>query len=172
LGTASVWRSHILAVPLIVCASASSAQTQRGDGNLSVGGSVHGNITIQVQKEPATSQSGARSSQPARKTRGRARPAAPAIPNRHTDFDGLWAITWSNCRGTETYSLRIQDGVVSLPDRDYRGRVSASGDVHWSGNAVKYGGYIRYAGRLRGSAGSGRFTNTTGCPGTFTASKQ
>jgi hypothetical protein len=172
LGIASVLRAHILAAPLVVCATASYAQTQGGDGNLSVGGSVHGNITIKIEKGSRTSRSGVRPSRSAKRMRGSGGAAKHATISRSTDFDGVWAITWSSCRRTETYSLRIQDGVVTLPDRDYKGRISASGNVHWSGSALKYGGYVRYVGKLRGSAGWGRFTNTTGCPGTFTASKQ
>jgi hypothetical protein len=110
---------------------------------------------------------------------GKNSPAKSAkATNNRSGFDGVWAVTWrgvSNCSSAnlvETYALHIQNSVIAVSDRNYSGRVSSSGAVQWSGNATKYGGYVNYVGKLGGSSGSGRFHNTQGCRGTFTARKQ
>jgi uncharacterized caspase-like protein len=88
-------------------------------------------------------------------------------------FDGLWTINWrgvSNChRGIGgKYVIHVNGGLITSGRRS--GRVSPSGKARWGGSS-QYGGHVDYSGTLHGKSGSGRFKNTKGCQGTFTARK-
>lgn len=97
-------------------------------------------------------------------------------PNRSNQFDGVWTIHWACGQGCSpnrcsdsSYTITIREDVVSGGRRS--GKVSASGDARWSW--VHSGGYgiVTASAALRGSSGSGRWSNQSGCSGSLSAKR-
>ena len=83
-------------------------------------------------------------------------------------FDGNWTISWEGVSGgcqpaQGSYPMRIANGTVNRGDAS----LSSSGAIRWMGAPVR--GNATFTGTLRGNSGSGRFENTTGCAGTWSA---
>ncbi|GJD36019.1 hypothetical protein [Methylobacterium aerolatum] len=98
--------------------------------------------------------------------------AAPAA-NR---FDGGWSVTATgetgDCAGPYRYAIVIRDGIVDDAggsDVDASGRTASDGRI--TGTIRKGLANVAVSGRLRGSAGTGRWTLTGlgSCSGRWTA---
>jgi hypothetical protein len=103
--------------------------------------------------------------------------AVPGLAQAGTAYDGSWSLTINTQRGTcdpsYYFQVQITNGIVSHANLvKFRGRVAPSGFVRVS---VSAGGKTAAgAGRLRGTAGGGRWTGRSGsdhCSGTWTAQK-
>lgn len=95
-------------------------------------------------------------------------------PKSERRFDGSWTITYTRVGGCPvaapgtggSYVLRFQGGIVT--GVQLSGKVSSSGALRWSGEG-SISGRVTYTGVVNGNMGTGRYRNTNGCYGTFTA---
>ena len=84
------------------------------------------------------------------------------------NFDGAWIVNSVGCGGTTRGAVVVTSGRVI--GEGVSGTVSPSGAVRTVGNFN--GVIVNSSGHLSGRSGSGNFRQSTGCGGTWTASKQ
>ncbi|WP_249150183.1 hypothetical protein [Bradyrhizobium sp. JYMT SZCCT0180] len=84
------------------------------------------------------------------------------------NFDGAWMVTSVGCGGTTTGAVVVTSGRIIA--QGVSGSVSGNGSARTVGNFN--GVTVTSSGRLSGRSGSGTFRQSTGCAGTWTASKQ
>ncbi|MBR1147402.1 hypothetical protein [Bradyrhizobium sp. AUGA SZCCT0431] len=84
------------------------------------------------------------------------------------NFDGAWMVTSVGCGGTTTGAVVVTSGRIIA--QGVSGSVSGNGSARTVGNFN--GITVTSSGRLSGRSGSGTFRQSTGCGGTWTASKQ
>ena len=112
---------------------------------------------------------------PARRSRAKPESAEPRRAARTGggggggNFDGAWMVTSVGCGSTTTGAVVVTSGRVIA--QGVSGTVSPGGAVRTVGN---YGNGITAtsSGQMSGRSGSGTWRQSTGCGGTWTASKQ
>jgi hypothetical protein len=89
---------------------------------------------------------------------------------RAMQFDGTWSVSWScgtgcnpaKCSGG-SYEIHVEKGVISGGRRS--GKVSNSGNARWSWEHSGGYGTVNAWAALTGNAGSGGWSNESGCSG-------
>jgi hypothetical protein len=154
---------------LISIAFGASAYAQSG----SAGGSI-GNDEKSLSGSRAKPRA-VESERPARRSKPRAEPEEPRRAARKSggggggggSFDGAWVAQSQGCGGSSE-RFTISSGRIS--GELSSGSVSPNGSTR-SGGSVS-GLSWSSSGRFSGRSGSGTFTRSDGCSGTWTASKQ
>ena len=154
----------------IICIFAIGAGTSFAQSG-SAGGSI-GNDEKSLSGSRATPRAG-ESEKPARRSKPRAEPDEPRRASRNSgggggNFDGAWMVTSVGCGGTTVGAVAVSSGRIIA--QGVTGTVSASGAAQTTGNFN--GVIVISSGRFSGRSGSGTFRQSTGCGGTWTASKQ
>ena len=155
-------KTALLCTPFIVAIGMSCAFAQG-----SAGGSI-GND----EKSLSGSREAPRSVEsPARRSKPRSEAAEPRRAARGGgggNFDGAWAVVSVGCGGTTNGAVVVTSGRIIA--QGVSGTVSLNGAVRTVGNFN--GVVVNSSGHLSGRSGSGSFRQSTGCGGTWTASKQ
>ena len=155
-------KTALLCTPFIVAIGMSCAFAQG-----SAGGSI-GND----EKSLSGSREAPRSVEsPARRSKPRSEAAEPrraAGGGGGGNFDGAWAVVSVGCGGTTNGAVVVTSGRIIA--QGVSGTVSLNGAVRTVGNFN--GVVVNSSGHLSGRSGSGSFRQSTGCGGTWTASKQ
>ena len=88
-----------------------------------------------------------------------------STPGNTTNFDGAWTFTSAGCRYTGSLPAIIAGGRIIV--KDGSGKVDPDGTLHSVGAA----GGLTLTGRLSGNTGSGTFSRSDGCVGSWIAIK-
>jgi len=136
----------------------------------SAGGSI-GND----EKSLSGSREAPRSAEPARRSRSKPEAAEPRRAARTGggssggNFDGAWMVMSIGCGGTTTGAVMVTSGRIIA--QGVSGNVSPNGSARTTGN---FGNGITAtsSGHFSGRSGSGTWRQSTGCGGTWTATKQ
>ena len=133
----------------------------------SAGGSI-GNDEKSLSGSRATPRA-IETEKPARRSRPEAEsPRRASRSGGGGNFDGAWMVTSVGCGGTTTGAVVVTSGRIIA--QGVSGSVSGNGSARTVGNFN--GVTVTSSGRLSGRSGSGTFRQSTGCGGTWTASKQ
>jgi len=159
-------KTTLLCITCIFAIGAGASFAQSG----SAGGSI-GNDEKSLSGSRATPRAD-ESERPARRSKPRAEPEEPRRASRNGggggNFDGAWMVISVGCGGTTTGAVAVTSGRIIA--QGVTGTVSASGAAQTTGNFN--GVIVTSSGRFSGRSGSGTFRQSTGCGGTWTASKQ
>jgi len=154
-------KSALLCTPFIVAIGISCAFAQG-----SAGGSIgNDEKSLSGTREAPRSVEG-----PARRSR-----SEPAEPRRVAprssgggNFDGAWVVNSVGCGSTTRGAVVVTSGRVI--GEGVTGTISPSGAVRTTGNFN--GIVVTSSGHVSSRSGSGSFSQSNGCGGTWTASKQ
>jgi len=156
-------RSALLCGPFVVAIGAGCAFAQG-----SAGGSI-GND----EKSLSGSRDAPRSVEtPARRSRPKPEADEPRRASRKGgggNFDGAWIVISVGCGGTTTGAVVVTSGRIIA--QGVTGTVSPNGSVRTAGN-FNNGITVTSSGHLSSRSGSGSFQQSTGCGGSWTATKQ
>lgn len=155
----------VLLCALAVAIAPATALAQSG----SAGGSI-GNDEKSLSGSRATPRA-IETEKPARRSKPEAespRRASRSGGGSGGNFDGAWMVTSVGCGGTTTGAVVVTSGRIIA--QGVSGCVSGNGSARTVGNFN--GVTVTSSGRLSGRSGSGTFRQSTGCGGTWTASKQ
>jgi len=138
-------------------------------------GSAGGSIGNE-EKSLSGSREAPRSAEPARRSRSKPEADEPHRAARKNggggggaNFDGAWMVTSIGCGGTTTGAVMVANGRIIA--QGVSGTVSPNGAARTAGNFGN-GITVTSSGHFSGRSGSGTFRQSTGCGGTWTASKQ
>jgi hypothetical protein len=107
---------------------------------------------------------------PARRSAPERAPPPPRPPSSAANYDGVWSVVSvaETCSGGSRMVVAISSGRIT--GANLTGQVSGNGSVRAVFSA---GGIVSVStGRLSARSGGGRFRQTDGCVGRWTASKQ
>jgi hypothetical protein len=167
LPVASLIRGAAFAAAITLCLPASPALSQSA-----VGGSIG--------KQDKSISGGGEDSGGARSS-SRSREREPSRSERSTrrergggggggNFDGTWASASAGRTCSDRTSAVVAISGGNMVSDGFTGRVSSGGSVSgvWAGSGLS----ARISGHMSGRSGSGTFTRSDGCVGTWTLSKQ
>jgi hypothetical protein len=175
LPVASLIRGAAFAAVMTLCLPASPALSQsavggdigKQDKSISGGGEDSGgsrSTSRSREREPSRSERSSHSDRSSRRERGGGGGGGGG------SFDGTWASASAGRTCTDRTSAVVAISGGNMVSDGFTGHVSGSGSVSgvWAGSGLS----ARISGHMSGRSGSGTFTRSDGCVGTWTLSKQ
>jgi hypothetical protein len=175
LPVARLIRSAAFAAAATVCLHAGPALSQsavggsigKQDKSISGGGDDGGgsrSTSHSREREPSRSERSSHSERSSRRERSGGGGGGGG------SFDGTWASASAGRTCSDRTSAVVAISGGNMVSDGFTGRVSGSGSVSgvWAGSGLS----AKISGHMSGRSGSGTFTRSDGCVGTWTLSKQ